>query len=70
MNTFVKQAIKDSGLTYADAARKWGKTPQAVHTLASTRSPRPDTLVEFLCAIGWNMEDIKYLPLGKVYDLP
>ena len=69
MNTFVKQAIQDSGLTYADAARKWGKTPQAVHTLAATRSPRPETLIDFLQALGWNMVDIKALPLGEVYNL-
>ncbi|MGB4950263.1 MAG: helix-turn-helix transcriptional regulator, partial [Rhizobiaceae bacterium] len=69
MNKFVTNTIRESGLTFADVARKMGVTPQAVHNLATTNEPRPSTLAKFLLALGWNLSDIDALPLGEVYAI-
>ena len=69
MNKFVTNTIRESGLTFADVARKMGVTPQAVHNLATTNEPRPSTLAKFLLALGWNISDIDALPLGEVYAI-
>ena len=69
MNQFIHRTINESGLTFADVARKMGVTPQAVHNLADTDQPRFKTLVKLLTAIGWTQSAIESVTLGEVYGV-
>ena len=68
-NKFLKQAIKQSNLTQADVARKMNVTAQAVSGIVATPSPKPETAIRLLLAVGWPLEEIANIRLGDIYEI-
>lgn len=68
MNQFLITAIEQSGKTKAEIADLMQVRPQSVHGVIHYPAPKPASVASILLACGWQLEAIKDLKLGDIYD--